>query len=394
MFPKPNLPDFDAMSQDELIEWLEALSRRQGGDDPPPASGDVPPKAEPADADLLPELMDEDEWQAWIDDEDLQQETPPVAKSSLESMQDLGEDDDETPPALPAIEEGVNDDTTDPLDVIEGIDSPIDAPATAEADASDGDGVDPLDWLERLANEVSDAAAQLEADDAPPALEDIDDAWEDDESLDDREDESLYSRQLGDSVAFLEKLLGMPLEGADEFGTQSMPPLPDALLPDLEDDAPPETTDGAPQPLLGDAASQVDGLTQAFLPRDHQADLEAWYAERLEAIADAVEAADQSSAPALDISSLKMPPPGLAAGFNSARSRIADDKLGEALRDYETLLRANIGLDLVVSDMQWLIAQGRYRRVPALHRVLGDALMRQGSLQEALAAYRQALKLL
>lgn len=405
MYQDPDMPDFDSMSQDELIEWLETLAHRQSEE-----GAGLPEEFDSADGDmnpdLVPELLNDEEWSAWIGgDDDLKQDTPPLAAPSIEAMQDIEEDDDETPTALPVIEEAGSDDTTDPLTELQDIIAPAEASVDPGAGHdSESELEDPLEWLESLASEVSDAAA-----DAEPAVEvidffddldDIDDAYEDDERLDDLEDESLYSRQVDETVSFLESLTGFDQED-DEYSTQSMAPLPDDLIPDIDESETPvapldeeiAVTASAPAP------KPRDNLMQAFLLQDHQADLEAWYEARLRAIASGADTSAKAagsgvSAPAVELSALPAPPPGLAAGFNSARGKLAAGRLSDALNDYETLLRANIGLDLVAADMRWLLEQPQFRDNASVHRVLGDALMRQGHLQQALDIYRHALKLL
>ena len=84
----------------------------------------------------------------------------------------------------------------------------------------------------------------------------------------------------------------------------------------------------------------------------------------------------------------------MAAAIYSARGKVEADELPEALLDYETLLRTSAGLDWVVNDMRGLIAQARFKANPSVHRVLGDALMRQGHLSAAIDVYRHALSLL
>ena len=402
MYQDPDMPDFDSMSQDELIEWLETLAHRQSEE-----GAGLPEEFDSADGEmnpaLAPELLNDEEWSAWIgSDDDLKQDTPPVAVPSIAAMQDLAADDDETPTALPVIEEAGSDDTTDPLTELQDIIAPSEA--TVEADAGhDGESEleDPLEWLESLASEVSDAAADAEpAVEVVDFLDDIDDAYEDDERLDDLEDESLYSRQADGNMSFLESLTGFDQDD-DEYSTQSMAPVPDELIPDIDESETPvapldeEIAVGASAP----APKPRDNLMQAFLLQDHQADLEAWYEARLRAIASGADtsikaASSGAAAPAVELSALPAPPPGLAAGFNSARGKLAAGRLADALTDYETLLRANIGLDLVAADMRWLLEQPQFRDKASVHRVLGDALMRQGHLQQALGIYRHALKLL
>ena len=166
MYQDPDMPDFDSMSQDELIEWLETLAHRQIEE-----SADLPDDFDSAagemNPDLAPDFLNDEEWSAWIaGDADLKQDTPPLAAPSIAALQDIDEDDDETPTALPVIEEAGSDDTTDPLTELGDIIATGEPAASVEADAAQEEGEDPLEWLESLANEVSDAAA-----DSEPAIE-------------------------------------------------------------------------------------------------------------------------------------------------------------------------------------------------------------------------------
>ena len=130
---------------------------------------------------------------------------------------------------------------------------------------------------------------------------------------------------------------------------------------------------------------------------DQHHDLEAWYSSRLRAIAAKANTPTRAKArPAFEQLAVpsKPPPPGLAAAINSARGKVEANELPEALADYETLLRTSAGLDWVINDMRGLIAREKYRQNPSVHRVLGDALMRQGHLDTALEVYQHALTLL
>lgn len=411
MFHDPNMPDFDAMSQDELIAWLEKLAQRQRDE-----AAEIAPDSEAdskAQADQrLPDAAEE-AWNAGLAGaETLRPARSPRAKYPLPSEQQLDdEDDDETPTALPAIGESGSDDTTDPLTWLEDRTTEAESrKIAASAERLDRDDApdllgdlesaaeldDPLEWLDSLANEVSETAQAFAPGVDLGAPEDnSDDAYEDDASY---EDESLYSQRSGESVAFPEALMDLDEPIAEEFSTQSMAPVPDFLVPAADapaSDSEPLVESARADSIPPSAPETYDSLTHAFLMQDQQAELEAWYAQRLRAVAAAGDTASQpAGAPTQGAEALKPPPPGLAAGFNTARGKIAAGKLEEALGDYETLLRANIGLDLVVSDMQWLIKQVQHRGNPAVHRVLGDALMRQGQLQQALDVYRHALKLL
>jgi tetratricopeptide (TPR) repeat protein len=97
------------------------------------------------------------------------------------------------------------------------------------------------------------------------------------------------------------------------------------------------------------------------------------------------------------------PPPRAAAAvqpsvqaavhLEQARQHLATD-VNLSLQHYEAVVRANAALDEVVQDLSRAIADKAHKSNPAVYRVLGDALMRQGKLQDALSTYRKALNLL
>ena len=421
MFEDPELPDFDSMSQEELIEWLEELTNMQGGaaseiiDDLPDTAGRnsaEAPAAESAEA-----------WAPLLDD------APSVKDSQATAAKGDGAEDDEFADA--------DEETLDHLARFETRESgPLDAAAMAwlaEISAAEseeelpditdyrqpaappenldellaqGAKEDPLEWLDNLgarpagprlpvtANEPQDQdkAASSDADYG----DDFDDAYEDDEQLDDLEDESLYSRRSGETQKVLQSIMGMQDRESEEYSTQSMAPVPENIEGATTDEArsvPVETAVEQPEATAG----ADDSLTQAYMLHEGRVDLEARYSGRLRAISATGEGAPQAAtAPAVDqfVEPSKPPPPGLAAAIYSARGKVEADDLREALTDYETLLRTNAGLEWVISDMRGLIAREGFRRNPSVHRVLGDALMRQGQLDAALDVYRHALTLL
>ena len=243
---------------------------------------------------------------------------------------------------------------------------------------------DPLDWLEAA---PGGNPGHSNPQDSLEAGDDFDETYEDDEQLDDLEDESLYQSGAERSQEILKSLLGLVDREVEKYSTQSMAPVPEGEPAEALE---PEESAAAPSP----AADRADDLTRAFMLQGREADLEAWYAERLREIA--APADRRSQAPDLPprVKPTKLPPPGLAAAINSARGKVEADDLPAALLDYETLLTTSAGLEWVVSDMRELIAQSQYQGIPSLHRVLGDALMRQGQLEAALDVYRHALSLL
>lgn len=98
-------------------------------------------------------------------------------------------------------------------------------------------------------------------------------------------------------------------------------------------------------------------------------------------------------APVIIPAPVVVPPPvpagEIAAVLESARTKASGGDVDGSLVEYERVIRANAALDHVVSDLAKLAEQNKEN--PAVYRVLGDGLMRQGKLQAALDTYRKAL---
>ena len=389
MFEDPELPDFDSMSQEELIEWLEQLAK---GHSQPPSefvdhyAGDQ----DVGDGDDAP-----DEWTDWLDDTEPLTPLPGSGftvdagfEGDIPVDMTMLHDEDTAPTAsMDWLDELTADELGDDVPDFNEL-RPGDRPPSAVDDglaAREAD--DPLDWLEQApgGNPGHNNPHNPQA-----AGDDFDETYEDDEQLDDLEDESLYQSGAERSQEILNSLLDLVDRETEKYSTQSMAPVPEGA--DAES---PEPEASAVAAQSAPKAEGLDNLSSAFLLQDREADLEAWYAERLREIASPGDR-HVSKTPDLPpiVKPTKLPPPGLAAAINSARGKVKAGELPAALLDYETLLTTSAGLEWVVSDMRELIAQAQYQGIPSLHRVLGDALMRQGQLEAALAVYRHALSLL
>jgi len=84
----------------------------------------------------------------------------------------------------------------------------------------------------------------------------------------------------------------------------------------------------------------------------------------------------------------------IAQVLQQARAKVQSGDLEGGLGAYEAVIRANTALDNVVSDLTDLVKQEGNKTNASIYRVLGDGLMRQGRLQQALDTYRKALNLL
>ena len=390
MYDAPELPDFDSMSQDELLAWIARLAqdraRSAGNSDADDLNGD----GRGAD----------NGWSGWLDD------TQPTM-----SLQPPADDDTPTDLLLDEAALGLPPDAIDWLQELAADDPPEELPDITDYRAPDNASLsdllspnpedEALAWLDNLVGDIRQAPRLDHYSNDKPADygADFNEEYEDDESLDDLEDESLYSPRGKRKHSLLAALPGVKSADADGEGAQST--------------APPADGNSQKPPR-----QNSDRLTQAFVAHADLDELEAWYAARLQALDggqttptpaadDALQPVDADAptqpmvaadAPAIASppppAPAKPPPPGLAAAINSARESVADQALDEALAVYETLLRTPAGLDWVVTDMRALIDEQGQAGNPSAHRVLGDALMRLDRLDEALAAYRRALSLL
>ena len=133
-------------------------------------------------------------------------------------------------------------------------------------------------------------------------------------------------------------------------------------------------------------------------------DVPAWLVQTiaLDAAAEVIEAAQEVPEPVVaqqpPVIPSTPPPPAQAATVTSAESaevlnRARDKEQGGdlegALAEYESMVRSSVDLESVVADLTQLTKS--YKTTPAVFRVLGDGLMRQGKLQAALNTYREAL---
>jgi tetratricopeptide (TPR) repeat protein len=84
----------------------------------------------------------------------------------------------------------------------------------------------------------------------------------------------------------------------------------------------------------------------------------------------------------------------VSAALNEARRKASAGEIDSALVSYEAVVRANSNLDVVVANLSKMLNDEKLKKNPAIYRVLGDGLMRQGELQQALDTYRKALNLL
>lgn len=102
-----------------------------------------------------------------------------------------------------------------------------------------------------------------------------------------------------------------------------------------------------------------------------------------------IPAAKPAPTPAPAVARTAVPAGEAAVVIERARDKEQSGDLEGALAEYESMIRSSSALDTVVEELTQLVKS--YKTTPAVYRVLGDGLMRQGKLQAALNTYREAL---
>ena len=77
------------------------------------------------------------------------------------------------------------------------------------------------------------------------------------------------------------------------------------------------------------------------------------------------------------------------AKLNVAQESLADGRIDDALTQFKELVSEGAGMMAIIAELEQ--AADAHPQTPALFQVLGDAYMRNGQLQKALASYRSAL---
>ena len=77
-------------------------------------------------------------------------------------------------------------------------------------------------------------------------------------------------------------------------------------------------------------------------------------------------------------------------GLEAARAQMAAGQIDAGLSNYEALVAAGQSLEDVIDDLNQYISKTRTVN-PRAFRLIGDALMAEGKLNDALEMYRRAL---
>jgi hypothetical protein len=185
------------------------------------------------------------------------------------------------------------------------------------------------------------------------------------------------------------------LVGAEAEKTLPIAPEPVAQTPAPPPEPARPSTDEMPIPawLGAPTAEPVDAGLDAFLKAAVPASVGAEEKAAAQAAApppmvEAPPPAPVAPPPIVPTQSTAPPPPA-GSGLQGARSAMTSGHVDVSLSLYEEMVASGQGLNDVITDLSDYI---RGKRVnPRAFRIIGDALMAQGKLQEALDYYRRAL---
>ncbi|MGQ9907223.1 MAG: hypothetical protein ACUVS2_00160 [Candidatus Flexifilum sp.] len=426
--------------------WLQSMAAEQGYDEagvktarpeppPPPPADDLSEAA--INAAIAKGTVTPEQMKVWL-------EIQAERASQQPEIPSLEEEDEDTPPIRAEIPDWLIEQVgAPPVDDLasSGEDRPafeslfpaaaVDAKAEAEPKIPD--------WLREevgpeqpLSMDSVFVSEQEEADEPAPASIEVDpaDPWVEAFDLEHELGEidihnvpDWYTANLADPerIARVEELAGGSAAPEAEVETESGPLLP-ARFKD-EDVLPPGEAQPLPDWLVAALPlTTPEPAAAAFIPdeqpeaepippwlRDIEAeinpeDIPPWLKQSIEESISPPEPVVESmppvvpavqpvaaAAPAAPPSAPRPQPAAftIAASLETARARSKEGDLESSLHEYEALIRANVQIDDIVDDLTSLAKL--HRGHPVVYRVLGDGLMRQGKLQEALDTYREAL---
>jgi tetratricopeptide (TPR) repeat protein len=222
-----------------------------------------------------------------------------------------------------------------------------------------------LEWLEQLATE--DQVEEVVSPELPITLEEDADA----EVPDWLQEVAEHAEEFSDDdaeVEMLETLEELEIEEVEEV----------AEVEDLE----------VPEPVFDVDPSILDTLVAS------RSDLEDFTAEALQSEAgfDPAEEVSEVSSAAEDIEAdeveeTAVPPMNM---LDRARAAVQDGDIDSAVEHYVSMINQKIELDSVVEDLR--SAVNKTPDVPILWQTLGDALMQNGKITDAIDAYRRGME--
>lgn len=377
----------DLVPHDQMEAWMQRqLQEGAQRTEPEELAGDYDPDAPPVKADLPDWLLEQVGTPMPFDEPDVVPASAPQTPALIETILE--------PPDVDNIPDWLKDEepSMDELDSIFATSPQEDWSAAGSQPMSDmvvtapisGVEIDPNDpWVEALEMEYKEKAglppepmvAQVISTPAgaPAALQEA----------------SLPAEtELPAGIADVVPDWLSSVTGEQEMVAEPEAEMPDWLTPDVT----------ASQPAPAVASEVPDWLADVDI---EPADIPDWLKQSITTTSDSpviVATPAAAAPPPAAITPVRASPAPIpaaaqkidvAAVLQSARQQLTANDIVGSLSGYEQLIRANAELDAVVDDLAKMA--DKFKTSAAVHRVLGDGLMRQGKLQAALDTYRKAL---
>jgi hypothetical protein len=359
------LHGLDEEEEEDLPDWLREVQEREG--EPEPSTAIAEPVLAPLESPIS-ELVAEEELPDWL--KEVQEETEPLAfdeleaEAELEQVEAIGIGEEELPDWLQEVQEGID----EPFEPSEPTPEPFAEVAVVEELVVEEELPD---WLQEAPSEMP-VTAGVEA----PTLAAVESAVVSEEVIVEEEGLPEWLREgvaegeeVGEEVAVVEEV------AAEEIAevTEVSPPTPvveiatvvtPAEIPDwlqkLREAQPEEQP--IPVPAKPSLVPAMAGVARAA--PEHVL-------------------AHTAPPPEPEL------PPDAEERFGLARKARDKGDLEAAIRIYDSLISSGAFLDKIIEDMQQSIKTSPTNYL--LYQVMGDAMMRDGRLQSALNAYREAL---
>lgn len=401
--PPPLPGGSKAAAQDDLPEWLQGVDENNDQDYPdwlrefegtPDEEDFLPHRTAPHE---VVDSVDDSDLPDWLRESAGEEDTTPhlsdddvivdadnipgwLREEDADAVEEVAGSTVQPPEDLPDWLRNVQDDEEPSLQSL----------ATATVDPSDLP-----DWLQQERDEpVADIEADMEvkAEDLPDWLREV----KDDEVGD---DDATQPPDVGGDD--LPDWLGEPESPAPEPEPEPAPPPPEPEPEPIPEPAPPppEPEPAEPEPAPAPQPMPVPQTVPVVMPPVQPmmtpSGVPDWLRKLREgadeapsplptrAVLSAVQTASQRRTVQGDV------PPEANERLVSARAARDSGNIEEALRLYNTLVVSGLYLDTVIQDAQTLAQQNPSEH--AIFQLMGDAMLRDGRLQSALRAYRQAL---
>ncbi|MBE7474818.1 MAG: hypothetical protein DPW09_14160 [Anaerolineae bacterium] len=356
--------ELEAFDEEDLPSWLKEVQEQNGRE-----TSEAIGQPLVTEFNLSPESTGEgvgDELPGWL--RDVQEETTPLEFEALEPLSETAEDDEQM-----VIEEGLPDwlreeefNLDEPFEPSEPSPEPLPEVVADELP----------DWLQEIQDEAPEEALSFEETPEPVTA-------------------TISSSPLADGIIDEEGLPDWLREEEAEEEAEAVEPI-EIVEEVIEPEAPEPISEPEPEPLPEPVSEPIEAAPTGipdWLQKLREVDEEQPVSVPIVSMPPPVQVAAPRLAAqpvyAQTVVSTPDIPADAAEQLQLARTTRDKGNLDEAVRIYDALVSRGIYLDKIIEDMQQSIKAHPTNYL--LFQLMGDAMMRDGRLQSALNAYREAL---